>query len=227
MIVLREGQREGLALARLHATHGILKFLEHLAFADQKLEVLGLAALEGLAIDLAFEVHRHAVTIFGGGRLGALGERAALLTQDVQGLFDGSFVHFSGQALDLSVRQVGNLHFGKHLEHGVKGHLAFGRAFLLGDARLASHAQLGLVGRLRKSLAHLVVQHFVLHRVAVALGHHAQGHLAGTEAIHLHGTGQALEAGVDFGLDGGQGQAQRDLALKLLKGFNSNGHLCS
>ena len=38
---------------------------------------------------------------------------------------------------------------------------------------------------------------------------------------------QALEARIHFALDGGDGQAQRDLALELLKGFNGYGHACS
>src|SRR5256885_7262589 len=35
------------------------------AFADQELEVFSLAAGEGLAVDLAFEVHGHAVAVHG------------------------------------------------------------------------------------------------------------------------------------------------------------------
>ena len=61
VVVGRELQREGLALADLHAAHGGVELLEHLAFADDELEVVGLAAGEGLAVDLAFEVDRDAV----------------------------------------------------------------------------------------------------------------------------------------------------------------------
>ncbi|GAO24221.1 hypothetical protein ALISP_4041 [Alicycliphilus sp. B1] len=194
VVVLGESQREGLALARLHAAHGVLEFLEHLAFADQELEVLGLAALEGLAVDLAFEVHGHAVAVLGGSALGALGEGAALLAQDVQGLVDGGLGHLGRELVHLGGGQVADLHLGEHLEHGVEGHLALWSAVLLGDARLARHAQLRLVGGLGKGLADLVVEHLVLHRVAVALGHHAHGNLAGTEAVHLDGARQALQA---------------------------------
>ena len=224
VVVGREGQREGLALAGLHAAHGVLEFLEHLAFADQELEVLGLAALEGLAVDLAFEVDRHAVAFLGRGVLRALGEGAALLAQDVQRLVDGGVAHFGAELLDFGRGQVADLHFGIDLEHRVESQLALGRCFLLGDLGLAGDAQLGLVGGLGESLAHLVVHHLVVHRVAVALGHDGHRHLAGTEAVHLDGARQALQAGIDFGLDDVDGQRQRDLAFQLFEGFNGHGH---
>ncbi|KAF1053364.1 MAG: hypothetical protein GAK34_01023 [Delftia tsuruhatensis] len=227
VVVGGESQGEGLGLAGLHAAHGVFEFLEHLAFADQELEVFGLAAGEGLAVDLAFEVHGHAVAVHGHIGLGALREGAALLAQDVHGLVDGSVVHFGRQLLDFGRGQVTDLDFRHHFEDGFELGLALGSAFLFGDAGLAGHAQLGFVDSLCESLADLVVEHFVLHRIAITLGHHAHRHLAGTEAVHLHGARHLLEAVLDFALDGVQGQAQRDLALELFKGFNSNGHVCS
>ena len=224
VVFLGESQRESLALARLHAAHGIFKFLEHLAFAHQELEVLGLAALKGLAVELAFKVHGDAVAILRCGVHGALCEAAALLAQDVNGLVDGAIVHSGRQFFDFGAGQVPNFDFRKHLEHRVKGDLALGRTVFFSNARLTGHAQTGFVGRLGKSLADLVVEHFVLHRVAIALRNHIHGHLAGTEAVHLDGAGQALEARFHLALDGGQGQAQRDLAFELFKGFNGNSH---
>jgi hypothetical protein len=93
-----------------------------------------------------------------------------------------------------------------------------------GDLGLTGNAQIGFVHGSGKSLAHLVVQHFVLHGVAITLSHNAHGHLAGTEAVHLHGARHLLQAGIHFGLDRRQGHAQRDLALELFKSFNVNGH---
>jgi hypothetical protein len=58
----------------LHAAHGRVELLEHLAFADDELEALGLAAGEGLAVDLAFEVDGDAVA-FGGALAAAAGRR--------------------------------------------------------------------------------------------------------------------------------------------------------
>ena len=102
--------------------------------------------------------------------------------------------------------------------------MTFRGAFFFRDTGLTRHTQLGFVGGHGKSLAHLVIQHFVLNRVAIALSHHIHGHLARTETVHLDRAGQALQARVHFSLDQGNGHAQRDLALELFKGFNSNGH---
>ena len=224
VVVGWESQGERLAFARLHAAHCVFEFLEHLAFANQELEVFSLAAFKRLAVDLAFEIHRHTITVLCGCVQGALGKAATLLAQNINGFVDGSIGHFGRELFHFHARQISDLDFREHFKDGVKGDLAFWGAFLLGDAWLTRHAQLGFVGGHGKGLTHLVVQHFVLHRVAITLGDNIHGHLARTETVHLHGAGHALQTRVNFGLDGGQGQAQRDLALELFKGFNSNGH---
>jgi hypothetical protein len=61
LVVGRELEREGLRVARLHAAHGGVELLEHLPFADDELEALGLAALERHAVDGAGEIDRHPV----------------------------------------------------------------------------------------------------------------------------------------------------------------------
>ncbi len=102
--------------------------------------------------------------------------------------------------------------------------MAFGRFFLFGDLGLTGHAQLGFVGGHGKRLAHLFVHDFVVHRVAITLGHHVHRHLARTEAVHLDVARHALEAVGHLGLDDIGWQRQRDLALKLFQGFNGHGH---
>ncbi len=224
MVVLGKGQREGAALAVLHAAHGVFELLEHLAFAEHELEVLGLAALEGFAVNLAFEVHGHAVAGFGGAALRALGKGAALLAQDIQGLVDGLVGHVGRDPFDFGAGEVTDPDLGKHFEHRVEGHLALGRFLLLGDGGLAGDAQLGLVGGLGEGLTDLVVHDLVVHRVAVTLGDHGHRHLAGSKAVHLDGARNALEAGIDFGLDDVDGERQRHLAFQLVQGFNGHGH---
>jgi hypothetical protein len=102
---------------------------------------------------------------------------------------------------DFGGGQVVDLDFGEDLEDGFESHHAFGGAFFFADARLAGNAQLGFVGGGVESLADLVVHDFVLHRVAVTLGDHAHGHLAGAETVHLDLTLHALEAAFDLFLD--------------------------
>ena len=106
----------------------LVEFLEHLAFAEHELEVLGLAALERLAVDLAFEVDRHAVALVRPPRrCGRCGEGAALLAQDVERLVDRCVAHLGAELLDFGGGQVADLDFGIDLEHGVESQLAFGR----------------------------------------------------------------------------------------------------
>jgi hypothetical protein len=83
---------------------------------------------KGLAVDLAFEVDRHAVALGGaiGGR--ALGEGAALLAQDVDRAVDGGLGDLGGSRARPRPWQVADLDFGVDLEGGVERQLAFGRA---------------------------------------------------------------------------------------------------
>jgi hypothetical protein len=72
------------------------EFLEHLAFADQELEVFGLAAGKvspSILPSKSTSRGRRPRGAFGR----ALGEGAALLAQDVHGLVDGGVVHLGGQ----------------------------------------------------------------------------------------------------------------------------------
>jgi len=120
LIVSGELQREGLRVAGLHASHRGIELLEHLAFADQELERLGLATVERFAIDLAFEVDRHAVADRGRLGGGALRESAALLAQDVDSLVDRLFGHRGRDALDLGRAEIAELHIGVDLEGRVE-----------------------------------------------------------------------------------------------------------
>ena len=63
------------------------------------------------------------------------------------------------------------------------------------DGGLTSHAQVGFVSGLGKTFAQLVVQHFVLNRVAITLSHHVHRHLAGRKPSALDGAGQASSGG--------------------------------
>ena len=193
-----KGQRESLAFAKLHATGGVFKLFEHLAVTQDELEVFGFAAFEGLTVDFSFKVHGDAVAVLGRCVMGAQGKRAALFAQDVDGFVDGGVCDLSVDGFHFGTGQVANHHFGKHFKNGVKRHLAFGGVLGLRNAGLTGHAQLGFIGGGGERLAHLVIHHFVVHRITVALGHHVHGHLAGTKTIHLHGAGHFAQARVDL-----------------------------
>ena len=156
--------------------------------------------------------------------LGAQAEGAALLAQDLDRAVDGGLGHFGADALDFGGTQVTQLHLGVDLEGGVEGQRALGRLVLLSDLGHAGHAQLGFVDGVVEALAHAVVDHFVLHLVAVTLGHHAHRHLAGAEAVGLHGARKLLQARLDLAVDDLCRQREGDAAFELLEGFDLDGH---
>ena len=105
-VVGRELQREGLGLPDLHAAHGLVELLEHLAFADDELARLRPCRRRSLAVDLALEVDRHAVA-FGRALAGrALRKRAPLLAQDVDRAVDRRIVDVAANPLDLGLQQM-------------------------------------------------------------------------------------------------------------------------
>ena len=163
MVVLRECQGESLGFANLHATDCIFKFLEHLAFTNQELKIFSLATSKGFAVDLAFEVHGHAIAIHCSFSCSALSESATLLAQDVQSLFNSSVIHFCSQLFNFSSGQITDLYFGEYFENSLEFCLTFSSAFLFGNARLAGNAQTSFLHALGKFFTDLVVQHFVLH----------------------------------------------------------------
>ena len=224
MVILGKSQGERLGLPHLHATNCVLKLLEHLAFAHQKLEIVRLASGKGLTVDFALKVHCHAITVHSGLSGCALGKGTTLFTQDVQGLVDGGIVHVGRQLIHFGCRQITNFDFGENFKNSVKVGKAFCSTFFFRNTRLASNAQIGLLHRLGEGFGNLIVHDLVLHRVTITLGHDAHRHLARTKSIHLYGTRNLFQARFNFGLDSGQGQAERDFALQLFEGFNGYSH---
>src|SRR5690606_9919900 len=96
VVVLWEGQRESLGVASLHAANSLFESFEHLTFANQELEAFSLATFKWHAVDLAFEVDRHAIAVSSAFSGWTLCECATLLAQDFNGAVDRSVVDFSG-----------------------------------------------------------------------------------------------------------------------------------
>ena len=162
VVVLWEAQREGLAFARLHTAHCVFKFFQHLAFADQELEGFSFAAGEGFAFDLAFKINRHAVVVLRSDVHRALGKRATLLAQNVDGFVDGRIADFRADLGDFGTGEVCDFDVWVDFKNSVKQQVAFWRAFFFADARLTRHAQFSFIRSHRESLANLVVHDFVM-----------------------------------------------------------------
>ena len=151
-------------------------------------------------------------------------ERAPLFPQDLDRLVDRLVGDLGRDALDLGLREIAELHLGIDLEGRVEGDLTLGCLRLLGDARRPRDAQLGLVDRLREDLADLVVEHFAVDRIAVALRDDAHRHLAGAKAVGANRAREAAQPGLDLRRDRRRRQREGDAPLELVERFNLDGH---
>ncbi len=234
VIVLGEGQREGLALADLQAQRGLLELGQHAAFAQHEDEVLGLAAGELDAVDLAHEVDRHAVAILGCDFAAAIAMLAgfaagvvvdALLAQDVDGLVDLGVGDLGLRAGHLGGRQVTDLDFRVDLEGGVECHFVVRYAFGLDlELGLASDLDVLLLRDVEELAGGLVEAHFELDLLAVLLLDHLHRHLARAEAGHLDRLRQANQAFLLLLLDLGLRDGQGHLAVEFAEVFNHIRH---
>jgi hypothetical protein len=232
MVVLRERQREGLALADFQADGGGFEFRQHAAFAQHEGVVFGLAAVELDAVDLADEVDGHAVAV-GGHGFAAVAVLAcltlgvvvhALLAQDVDGLVDFGVADVGLDGLDFDAFQGRQADFRIDFEGGVEAQHAFRRFLLRFDFRHAGNAQLGFGGGIVERLADAVVQDIGFDLVAVLSGDHLHRHLARTEARCACGLGLLLEAFFDFRTYVAQRKGERQAALEFTQVFDCSCH---
>ncbi len=224
VVIRGKCQWEGFAFASFHATRSFFKFLEHLTIAQNKLKVFSFAAFKGFAIDLAFKIHRDTVAILGGCIMRTLRKSTPLFAQDINRFFDRSVRHFGRDFFNLSLSQITDLDFWKHLKHSFKAEFIFWCTFFFTDFGLTRHAQLGFIGRVKKGFANLVIHHFVLNGITIALCHHLHGDFAWTKTVHLHGASQFFQPGTHLRLNDLHRQAQSHFAFKLFKSFNNYGH---
>ncbi len=178
----------------------------------------------GDAVDRAREVDRHAVA---GGR-GSPPGRCWKVRRCLRRMSIVLSTAASPTSVDTRSTSAGArspiLNLGIDLESRVERHLALGRVRLLGDSRGSGDAQLGLVDRVGEDLAHLVVQHLAVHRVAVALRDHAHRHLARPEAVGRTVRTRRRRRDSTSELIVAAGQRERDPALELVERFNVDGH---
>ncbi|MNL17900.1 hypothetical protein D3C87_1390210 [compost metagenome] len=234
VVVSREGQRERLALAQLQAQRGLLEFGQHAAFAQHECEVIGLAAGEFHAVDLADEVQRHAVAVLGslvcatvamGAGLATHVVVHALLAQDVDGLVDLGVADFRLGAGHFSRGQVAQLDFRVHLEGGFERHFVVRHAVgLQVELGLAGHFHVLGLRDVEELAGSLVEAHFELDLLAILLLDHLHRHLARAEAGHLHRLRQAHQAFLGFLLHFGLGNSQGYLTVQLAEVFNDVRH---
>ena len=131
-VVVGEFQVDGETLSGLLAHDRLLEALDHHPGTDHKRDILGTAAFEGLAVDLADKTDRDAIFLAGLTLHGVPGR--ALPAQLLEHGIHIGIGHFGDIALHRSTRQFREHHFGHDLELGrISETVAF---FLQFDSRL-------------------------------------------------------------------------------------------
>ena len=199
-----------------------LESLQHAAAAEQHGDVLALAAFERGAVDLAFEIHRDAVAL--AARAVHRIEFRPLLAQVLHHRVDVGLGDLGRRARDGNAFDALQLDLREDLE---------GRAVLEVlvradrerlDARPRGRVELLLRDGLGEARLHQVGQHFLPHLRAELLLDDLRRHLAGPEALELHGAADALQALVDRLLDALARDAHFHPALEGARRLDRNLH---
>ena len=220
LIILGEGDLDGLFLADLGAGQLFFEAGDEAARADHQVRVLGGATFERLAIQLAQEVDRQLVAFGGLDGLALL----VFVGLGLTGQFRQGFVQIGvrrlvGRAFQLQGLGIDRL----ELWHDFQRHF-IGQVFLTGDdlVHVAGQLHLGRGGRTDLGLVQSLLAGFVQLGVD-DLAHEltAEGlldvgdrHLARTEALQLHLRGDFLDTGVELFVQLRDGNGDRDHAAE-------------
>ena len=179
-IVVGKGGIKRLGLPLLKADHGCVEVLPHLAGAEEQRHVLAAAAVKGLAVKTAVEVHPHPVVLGGNPRDGMPG--ALLLAQGLEHQFDVGIGDFRLRAPHFDGGQIAELNFRQNLEDGSELQIEaglHGQRLQAGNAdRRQRFPQHGVL----IACAHGFLRGIGPHGGSKPAPHFLQGHLAGAEA---------------------------------------------
>ncbi len=191
-IGLGESCLDDALIARLGTDQAFLEARNKSALTDDDRRILGLAALERFAVDLAEEVDGDAVARLGAAALGRLiGEIA--VDQPLHCLFDISVADGGDRPLDLDRPQIGQCNLGQHFEIHGEGQIGLAADHLLDLFLVLGEFDLGLEGgalftrleRLTAAFGDGALHHFGHQRAAIHLLQMRGWHLAGPEALEL------------------------------------------
>ncbi|PAV93180.1 hypothetical protein WR25_18018 [Diploscapter pachys] len=217
-IVFREGDVERLFLAQLHADELVLEARDQATRAELDAHVGAGAAVERNAVaGLAYEVDGDEVTHLSGLVLGRIVPLLRLVGELLQLLVHRFIGDGHGQTLQLQRVDGRRRHGGQHFHLDGDDRVLARRIIVVQrDRGLHRGAQL-LVGDQRlHAFLDRAVERVGGQRLAVHLAHQVHGHLAGTEAGHLHLRRDALHFGIDLGIDVLRRDGQRVGALQAL-----------
>ena len=202
LVILREGHGDGLFIAGLHAHQLLFEAGDERARTQHQRRVLGLAAVERFAAELAKEVDDQLVTL---GRLFSLGRVlvALVLTGDVLDRFVDLLVGDGhNQLFELQAVGAGRFDLGKHFKLDRDDRvLAIFIAFAKRNLRLHRGTQLLFLENRIDRIANHVVHGLRVQLFAVHLLDEVRRNLARAEAGHFHLRCDLLDLAFDFRAD--------------------------
>ena len=225
-IVLREVDLDGLPVAGFHAEELFLEARDELARAQPQHEVLGGAALEGLAVDAADEVDRDLVAVLRFGAVVRRAEMPVLLGQAADRLVDLVVLRPDDHAFELERGEVDRLDLGHELEVERVFEVRAVLELEVADLRLHRRADPLVLDRARGGVLDRRLEDLALDRVAEAGAQHGERHLAGAEAGHPHLAADLVEPRHQLAFDVGGGDADPVLALEPFGADLGNLHAC-
>ena len=194
----------------LGADQLVLEAGNELARADFERHVVRRAAIEGGAVDGAYEVDGHAVAR--SGVVGLFLEVLGLRGDALQRLFDLAVGHRHDVADERQARMILHVEIGNHFKRHGEGEVALavhdgGDLGLIGRQlhfRLVGRLQVLFLEQLLRARVDGVLQHFGHGRTAIDALEMRHRHLAGAEALDVGPLGHVRQLGVqlsaEFGL---------------------------
>ena len=223
-VFVREGDLDGLLLARLDADQLVFEALDETVGAEFQVVVLGLHARVLLAVDLAGEVDHQDVALLGRARL--LDRLALLLLggQPLQRLVDLVVRDLDLVRGHLDLAEVHRFDVRQQLHlHPVDQILALLEGLQL-DVRLAGRLQAALLHHLLRGVADRALQHLTHHGLAEALPEDTHRRLARPEARDLLVLADLAQPALNLFIDLVGFQGDHELALEAFVLFFGDLH---
>ena len=230
LIIVREFQIEGFALARLEASGVDIKLGKHLARAQHKRKVFRRTTIESDAVNLTDEVDGHTI-IFHTDTISSL-KFDALFAQGFDCVVDIRVGDRSRRLFYLERRQITDHDFRINLERrdklkrsivcccGFVGALIF----LCLNPRIACDANILRCHGVREIPLNCISQHLGPYLRPVGGCDHFERHLAGPKSLHAYCARQLLQAAGNFPLNLAGRDDEIEATLKCADGFDVDCH---
>ena len=195
-VIPGEGHRDVLAVAGLGADQLVLEAGNEGSRSERQMEVLGLAALELLAVDLAREIDHQHVAILGGALLLDRLQLAILLGHAVESLLDGLVIGHRLKPLERVFGEIGRLDLRQNLDLEREGQILAGLVFVDLDLGLGRRADALLFQGALRAFVQRALDYLAADGIAESRLDDRRRHLAGTEAGNVDLSGELLQARV-------------------------------